>query len=144
MKAFGECRMRSAEYGMGLVNIFADISIDEVGQARSTGLEPVTQGLEIPCSIQLSYERFSTVSFTDHNRYDLAMPKNGRARKRTRRNWIKTRTQHLYRHSKSGRYYVRACRQGREVWKALGTTRAEADPSRCHIRNDTPTLIDLP
>jgi hypothetical protein len=24
---------------------------------RSTGLEPVTQGLEIPCSIQLSYER---------------------------------------------------------------------------------------
>ncbi len=25
--------------------------------ARSTGLEPVTQGLEIPCSIQLSYER---------------------------------------------------------------------------------------
>src|SRR4029077_17219085 len=32
--------------------------------ARSTGLEPVTQGLEIPCSIQLSYERFSTVSFT--------------------------------------------------------------------------------
>jgi hypothetical protein len=33
----------------------------EVGQARSTGLEPVTQGLEIPCSIQLSYERFSPV-----------------------------------------------------------------------------------
>ena len=29
--------------------------------ARSTGLEPVTQGLEIPCSIQLSYERFSPV-----------------------------------------------------------------------------------
>jgi hypothetical protein len=26
-------------------------------RARSTGLEPVTQGLEIPCSIQLSYER---------------------------------------------------------------------------------------
>jgi hypothetical protein len=27
---------------------------------RSTGLEPVTQGLEIPCSIQLSYERKSS------------------------------------------------------------------------------------
>jgi hypothetical protein len=24
---------------------------------RSAGLEPTTQGLEIPCSIQLSYER---------------------------------------------------------------------------------------
>jgi hypothetical protein len=46
---------------------------------------------------------------------------NGRARKRTCSNWIKTRTQHLCRHSKSGRYYVRAYRQGREVWKALGT-----------------------
>jgi hypothetical protein len=40
-------------------------NIDEVAQARSTGLEPVTQGLEIPCSIQLSYERFSTGSLTD-------------------------------------------------------------------------------
>src|SRR5260221_11744273 len=29
--------------------------------ARSTGPEPVTQGLEIPCSIQLRYERFSPV-----------------------------------------------------------------------------------
>jgi integrase len=36
--------------------------------------------------------------------------------------WVKTRTQHVYRHSKSGRYYVRAYRQGREIWKALGTT----------------------
>jgi integrase len=40
-------------------------------------------------------------------------------------NWVKTRSQHLYRHSKSGRYYVRAYRQGREVWKALGTTNYE-------------------
>jgi integrase len=39
--------------------------------------------------------------------------------------WVKTRTQHVYRHSKSGRYYVRAYRQGREVWKALGTTNYE-------------------
>ncbi len=39
--------------------------------------------------------------------------------------WVKTRTQHVYRHSKSGRYYVRAYRQGREVWKALGTTSYE-------------------
>src|SRR5260221_14376535 len=29
--------------------------------ARSTVLEPVTQGLEIPCSFRLSYERFSPV-----------------------------------------------------------------------------------
>jgi hypothetical protein len=29
----------------------------ESGVARSAGLEPTTQGLEIPCSIQLSYER---------------------------------------------------------------------------------------
>src|SRR5258707_4957663 len=36
------------------------------------------------------------------------------------RSWVKTRTQHVYRHSKSGRYYVRAYRQGPEVWKALG------------------------
>jgi hypothetical protein len=28
--------------------------------ARSAGLEPTTQGLEIPCSIQLSYERKSS------------------------------------------------------------------------------------
>jgi integrase len=36
--------------------------------------------------------------------------------------WIKTKTQFLYRHRQSGRYHVRAFRQGREVWKALGTT----------------------
>jgi integrase len=36
--------------------------------------------------------------------------------------WIKTRTQFVYRHKQSGRYHVRAFRQGREVWKALGTT----------------------
>ena len=30
------------------------------GVARSAGLEPTTQGLEIPCSIQLSYERKSS------------------------------------------------------------------------------------
>jgi integrase len=41
------------------------------------------------------------------------------------RTWARTRTQHVYRHSKSGRYYVRAYRQGREVWKALGTTNYE-------------------
>jgi hypothetical protein len=29
----------------------------EGGVVRSAGLEPTTQGLEIPCSIQLSYER---------------------------------------------------------------------------------------
>jgi integrase len=36
--------------------------------------------------------------------------------------WIKTKTQFVYRHKQSGRYHVRAFRQGREVWKALGTT----------------------
>jgi integrase len=41
------------------------------------------------------------------------------------RSWVRTRTQHVYRHRKSGRYYVRAYRQGREVWKALGTTNYE-------------------
>ena len=35
-----------------------DVSPSESG-TRSTGLEPATQGLEIPCSIQLSYERLS-------------------------------------------------------------------------------------
>ena len=35
----------------------------KVDQARSTGLEPATQGLEIPCSMQLSYERFSPVFY---------------------------------------------------------------------------------
>jgi hypothetical protein len=36
--------------------------------------------------------------------------------------WTKTKTQFVYRHKQSGRYHVRAFRQGREVWKALGTT----------------------
>jgi integrase len=36
--------------------------------------------------------------------------------------WETTRKQHLYRHSKSGRYYVRGFSQGREIWKALKTT----------------------
>ncbi|HET9375660.1 MAG TPA: site-specific integrase [Chthoniobacterales bacterium] len=36
--------------------------------------------------------------------------------------WTKTKTQFVYRHKQSGRYYVRAYAQGREVWKALGTT----------------------
>jgi integrase len=53
------------------------------------------------------------------------MPKTAEPEKESGSNWIKTRTQHLYRHSKSGRYYVRAYRQGREVWKALGTTSYE-------------------
>jgi integrase len=35
--------------------------------------------------------------------------------------WIKTKTQFVYRHKQSGRYYVRAYRQGREVWRALDT-----------------------
>ncbi len=35
--------------------------------------------------------------------------------------WIKTKTQFVYRHKQSGRYYVRAYRQGREVWRALET-----------------------
>jgi integrase len=39
--------------------------------------------------------------------------------------WIKTKTQFVYRHKQSGRYHVRAFRQGREVWKALGTTSYE-------------------
>jgi hypothetical protein len=41
------------------------------------------------------------------------------------RQWATTRTQHLYRHNASGRYYVRAYRQGKEVWKSLGTTSYE-------------------
>jgi len=32
--------------------------------------------------------------------------------------WTKTRIQHLYRHNESGPYYIRACRQGKEVCKA--------------------------
>jgi len=39
--------------------------------------------------------------------------------------WTKTKTQFVYRHKQSGRYHVRAFRQGREVWKALGTTNYE-------------------
>src|ERR1700737_4141554 len=35
--------------------------------------------------------------------------------------WIKTKTQFVYRHKQSGRYHVRSFRQGREVGKALGT-----------------------
>jgi integrase len=36
--------------------------------------------------------------------------------------WSATSTQFVYRHNRSGRYYVRAYHQGREVWKSLGTT----------------------
>ncbi|HXM25217.1 MAG TPA: hypothetical protein VN957_04275, partial [Chthoniobacterales bacterium] len=50
------------------------------------------------------------------------MPKAAEPEQVSGNNWVKTRTQHVYRHSKSGRYYVRGYRQGREVWKALGTT----------------------
>jgi integrase len=39
--------------------------------------------------------------------------------------WIKTKTQFVYRHNRSGRYYVRAFHQGREIWKSLGTTSYE-------------------
>jgi integrase len=39
--------------------------------------------------------------------------------------WIKTRVQHLYLHRDSGRYYVRAFRHGKEIWKSLKTTSAE-------------------
>jgi len=38
------------------------------------------------------------------------------------RQWAKTRTQYLYRHNASGRYYVRAYRQGKEVRKSLVVT----------------------
>jgi integrase len=50
------------------------------------------------------------------------VPKNAEPTRESGSLWIKTKAQHVYRHSKSGRYYVRAYRQGREVWKALGTT----------------------
>jgi integrase len=50
------------------------------------------------------------------------MSKTAKSAPGAERSWVKTRTQHVYRHSRSGRYYVRAYRQGREVWKALGTT----------------------
>src|SRR5258706_12008233 len=39
--------------------------------------------------------------------------------------WIATKVSGLYRHKRSSRYYVRAYSQGREVWKALGTTSYE-------------------
>jgi integrase len=39
--------------------------------------------------------------------------------------WLATKTQFIYRHKESGRYYVRAYRQGREVWRALKTTSYE-------------------
>jgi integrase len=35
--------------------------------------------------------------------------------------WIPTSVQHLYRNSDSGRYYLRAYRDGKEVWKSLKT-----------------------
>jgi hypothetical protein len=43
--------------------------------------------------------------------------------------WIKTKIQHVYRDRDSGRYYVRGFRQGKEIWKALKTTSAEAAPA---------------
>lgn len=39
--------------------------------------------------------------------------------------WIVTKTQFLYRHRESGRYYCRAYAQGREVWRSLGTNSYE-------------------
>jgi hypothetical protein len=39
--------------------------------------------------------------------------------------WIQTRNPYLYRHGRSGRYYVRGFSQGREIWKALKTTSFE-------------------
>jgi integrase len=53
------------------------------------------------------------------------MPKTAEPARESGSLWIKTKTQHVYRHSRSGRYYVRAYRQGREIWKALGTTSYE-------------------
>jgi site-specific recombinase XerD len=44
--------------------------------------------------------------------------------------WIKTKIQHVYRDRDSGRYYVRGFRQGKEIWKALKTTSAEAARAR--------------
>jgi hypothetical protein len=35
--------------------------------------------------------------------------------------WIKTSVQHLYRNRDSGRYYVRGCKQGKEIWRTLKT-----------------------
>jgi integrase len=39
--------------------------------------------------------------------------------------WIATKTQFLYKHRESGRYYVRAYSQGREVWRSLDTASHE-------------------
>jgi hypothetical protein len=39
--------------------------------------------------------------------------------------WTKTKTQFVYRHNGTGTYYVRAYRQGKEVWKILETANYE-------------------
>lgn len=44
--------------------------------------------------------------------------------------WIQTKTQFVYRHKQSGRYHVRAFRQGKEVWRALKTTSYEVAKSK--------------
>jgi integrase len=52
--------------------------------------------------------------------------------------WIRTRVQHLYLHRDSGRYYVRAFRQGKEIWKSLKTTSAEV------ARAQAPKVLQKP
>src|SRR5258708_7691606 len=42
-----------------------------------------------------------------------------------KQDWAATKISGLYRHKRSGRYHVRAYRQGREIWKALGTASFE-------------------
>ena len=39
--------------------------------------------------------------------------------------WTATKISGLYRYNRSGRYHVRATKQGREIWKALGTSSYE-------------------
>jgi hypothetical protein len=47
---------------------------------------------------------------------------------KSERQWAKTRTQHLIRHNEAGRYYARDYRQGKEIWKTLGTTSYASAP----------------
>jgi len=35
--------------------------------------------------------------------------------------WTPSKTQYLWRNNHSGRYYLRAIRQGKEIWRSLGT-----------------------
>ena len=93
---------------------------------RPEGLEPSTYGLEIRCSIRLSYGRNCIGKSAWTKRFCLRFSRCYstvglvKQRKPTK-TWERTRLQNLVRH-KSGRYYARAFAGGKEVWKSLKTS----------------------